>query len=187
MNGPPKAPLRSPAPPVKTRSRPGNPSPLTATLTLSDQAATERLAEAIAPCLRPGDALLLEGDLGAGKTTFARALIAARLTALGRAEPIPSPTYTLVQTYELDGVELWHADLYRLAGPEETAELGLDDALATAITLIEWPDRLGPLRPARRLDLVLAFAPADAARTVTLTAVGPGWGWLPAVLAPAAA
>lgn len=161
---------------------------MTTTLTLPDQAATERLARAIAPHLGPGDALLLEGDLGAGKTTFARALITARLAALGRSEPVPSPTYTLVQTYDLaPGPELWHGDLYRLASPDETAELGLDEAYPAAITLIEWPDRLGPLLPARRLTLTLAFAPADNARTVTLTPAGPGWDWLPAVLAPAAA
>ena len=161
---------------------------MTTTLTLPDQAATERLARALAPHLRAGDALLLIGDLGAGKTTFARALITARLDALGRAEPVPSPTYTLVQTYDLaPGPELWHADLYRLASPDETAELGLDDAFATAITLVEWPDRLGPLLPARRLAVTLAFAPADSARTATLDAAGSGWDWLPAVLAPAAA
>jgi N-acetyl-alpha-D-muramate 1-phosphate uridylyltransferase len=116
---------------------------------LPDLAATEALAAAVARHLAPGDSLGLEGPLGAGKTAFARALITARLP---RPEEVPSPTYTLVQTYELGDAELWHADLYRLAGASEIDELGLDEAFATAITLVEWPDRLGPHRPARRLD-----------------------------------
>jgi tRNA threonylcarbamoyladenosine biosynthesis protein TsaE len=143
---------------------------------LPDLAATEALAAALARHLAPGDTLGLEGPLGAGKTAFARALIAARLP---RPEEIPSPTYTLVQTYDLGDAELWHADLYRLAGASELAELGLDEAFATAITLVEWPDRLGPRRPARRLDLEIAFdRSSDDARTATLTATGPGWDWL---------
>jgi tRNA threonylcarbamoyladenosine biosynthesis protein TsaE len=156
---------------------------VTLTLTLSDQAAAERLARALADRLRPGDALCLAGGLGAGKSTVARALIAARLAAVGRTEDIPSPTYTLVQTYDLGDAELWHADLYRLSGPDEIAELGLDDAFATAITLVEWPERLGALLPARHLTLALDFvAGRDDARSATLTAAGPGWDWLPAAL-----
>jgi tRNA threonylcarbamoyladenosine biosynthesis protein TsaE len=159
---------------------------VTDTIELPDLAATEALAAAIAPRLRPGDTLALEGPLGAGKTAFARALIAARLAALGRAEEIPSPSYTLVQTYDLGPVELWHADLYRLGDASELAELGLDEAFATAITLVEWPDRLGPLRPARRLTLRLAFrAGSDSARTAVLAPEGPGWDWLADALAPA--
>ena len=150
---------------------------------LPDLVATEALAAAIAPCLRPGDFLALDGPLGAGKSAFARALIAARLAASGRSDEIPSPSYTLVQMYETEDAELWHADLYRLGDPGELGELGLDEAFATAITLVEWPDRLGPLRPARALTVALAFAPAgDTARTATLRADGPGWGWLDAAL-----
>lgn len=152
---------------------------MTATRTLPDQAATERLARAIAPHLVAGDTLLLQGDLGAGKSVFARALISTRLAEVGRSEDIPSPTYTLVQTYDLaPGPQLWHADLYRLASSAETAELGLEEAFDTAITLIEWPDRLGPLLPARRLTLTLAFAGAPDARAATLTPAGAGWDWL---------
>ena len=113
--------------------------------------------------------------------------LAARLAALGRAEDIPSPSYTLVQTYDLDGVELWHADLYRLASPAEAAELGLEEAFATAITVVEWAERLGAALPARRLMLALELVPgADDARRARLSAEGPGWDWLPAVLAEAA-
>ncbi len=156
---------------------------MTATLTLPDQAATERLAQVLAPFLRPGDALLLTGGLGAGKSTFARALIRGRLAVLGRIEDIPSPTYTLVQTYDLGPFQLWHADLYRLASPGEIGELGLDEAFESAVTLIEWPDRLTGRLPARRLDVALDFAETDDARRATLTATGPGWEWLAEALA----
>ena len=143
-------------------------------------AATERLARALAPHLGAGDMLGLTGGLGAGKSHFARALIGARLAALGRAEEIPSPSYTLVQTYDLGPVELWHADLYRLGGAGEIAELGLEEAFATAICLVEWADRLGRALPLRRLMLDLASRPAassGAARGSRRT--GPGWDWLP--------
>jgi tRNA threonylcarbamoyladenosine biosynthesis protein TsaE len=154
---------------------------------LADAAATERLARAIAPHLAAGDMLGLTGGLGAGKSSFARALIGARLAALGLAEEIPSPSYTLVQVYDLDGVELWHADLYRLGAAGEIAELGLEQAFATAITVVEWADRLGPAAPARRLELALDFVPeADEARRARLAAHG-SWPWLPAALAEAAA
>lgn len=158
-----------------------------ATLALPSPEATARLGCALAPHLSPGDTLALTGDLGAGKSLFARAVIAARLAALGRTEDIPSPTYTLIQTYDLGGAELWHADLYRLGSPDEAAELGLEEAFGHAICLIEWPDRLGPALPIRRLALDLAFAPAEDARLATLAAAGPGWDWLPAVLAEAPA
>lgn len=113
------------------------------TLHLADAEATTRLGQWFAARLRAGDCLLLEGPIGAGKSHFARALIQARL---GRAEDVPSPTFTLVQTYQAD-VELWHADLYRLTHPDEVLELGLDMAFDAAICLIEWPDRLGAHRP----------------------------------------
>jgi tRNA threonylcarbamoyladenosine biosynthesis protein TsaE len=157
---------------------------LIATLTLADPAATERLARAVAPHLGAGDLLGLTGGLGAGKSCFARALIGARLAALGRREEIPSPSYTLVQTYDLGTVELWHADLYRLGADGEIAELGLDEAFGTAICLVEWAERLGPLAPVRSLSLALDFVPGqETARRATLTARGPRWGWLDAALA----
>jgi tRNA threonylcarbamoyladenosine biosynthesis protein TsaE len=158
------------------------------TLTLADAAATARLAAAMAPHLGPGDFLGLSGPLGAGKSHFARALIAARLAALGRAEAIPSPSFTLVQTYDLGTVTLWHADLYRLASAEELPELGLDEAIPTAICLVEWPERLGALLPARRLDLTLGFIDRDDdARSLTLDPRGPGWHWLVPLLRAEAA
>lgn len=157
--------------------------PFPTEIALGDAEATDRLARALAPHLGAGDVLALSGGLGAGKSSLARALIAARLAAVGRVEEIPSPSYTLVQTYDLGGVELWHADLYRLGAAEETAELGLDEAFETAICLVEWPDRLGEALPARRLDLALAFAAEADARRARLVARGAGWEWLAGALA----
>lgn len=109
--------------------------------------ATAHLATALGRHLGAGDTLLLQGGIGAGKTLFARALIQGRLAAAGRMEDVPSPTFTLVQTY-WDGVcEIWHADLYRLTAAPDLAELGLDEAFETAICLIEWPDLLGDMAP----------------------------------------
>lgn len=126
--------------------------------------ATRQLAADFAGLLKPGDVLLLEGEIGAGKSTFARALIRSRL---GRAEDVPSPTFTIVQTYPDAAGDIWHCDLYRLTSPEEAWELGLDDAFEEAICLIEWPDRLGQERPAKALTLT--FAAGDPTHHITAT------------------
>jgi tRNA threonylcarbamoyladenosine biosynthesis protein TsaE len=122
------------------------------TLILSNADATTALGERLAALLQAGDTLLLHGSIGAGKSHLARAFIQARL---GRMEDVPSPTFTLVQTYDTDGPEVWHADLYRLTHPDEVLELGLGDAFASAICLIEWPDRLGSHTPGGALNLRL--------------------------------
>ena len=140
-------------------------------LCLADEAATERLAAAMAPLLRAGDVVALSGDLGAGKTVLARALIRA-LTS-DPDEEVPSPTFTLVQRYDSAAATVWHFDLYRLNGADEVVELGWDEAAADGIALVEWPDRLGPLLPAERLDIRLATA-GDETRLATLTGHG-GW------------
>jgi tRNA threonylcarbamoyl adenosine modification protein YjeE len=140
-------------------------------LPLADEAATEALARDVARLLRPGDVIALWGDLGAGKTRFARALIGA-LSGQGEGEEVPSPTFTLVQTYDLPAGLVWHFDLYRLDLPEEALELGLDEALADGITLIEWPGRLGNLLPRDRLDLTLEFGTTPEARIATLAPRG---------------
>jgi len=128
-----------------------------AVVDLPDAAATDRLGAALAARLRPGDTLLLSGDVGAGKSHLARALIgAARARASLPPEDVPSPTYTLVQTYALGPAEIWHADLYRLGGPDDAIELGLLEAFGSALCLVEWPDRLGPLAPTDALRLHLA-------------------------------
>lgn len=128
------------------------------TLALPDEAATDALGAQLAHLLRPGDTLALEGGLGAGKTQLARALINARQAAAGLSrDDVPSPSYTLVQTYDCGDAEIWHADLYRLTGPEDVAELGLDAAFDSgAICLVEWPDRMGAMLPAAAITLRLA-------------------------------
>ncbi len=136
---------------------------------------TAELARWIAPQLRAGDVVLLDGPIGAGKSHFCRSVIQARLSALGRMEDIPSPTYTLVQIYELDGVDVWHADLYRLTATEEAAELGLDDAFDHAICLVEWPDRLGEMRPENALSILLTPGSDPMARQVRISASDPRW------------
>jgi tRNA threonylcarbamoyladenosine biosynthesis protein TsaE len=131
---------------------------------LPDPAATATLGAALARLARPGDVIALSGELGVGKTFFARAFI---------AEPeVPSPTFTLVQIYDLPQGRVWHFDLYRLQSPDEAIELDIEDAFAEGISLIEWPDRLGPLLPAERLDVELAFGPAPEARSARLTGRG---------------
>lgn len=157
------------------------------TLRLDDLAATQRLAAAVAPHLGAGDLVALTGGLGAGKSAFARALIRARLAALGRDEEVPSPSYTLVQVYDLGDVALWHADLYRLGSVDELAELGLDEAFGSAITVVEWADRLGAAAPGRRLVVGLELVAGDEdARLARVAAVGGGWDWLAPVLAAGA-
>ncbi len=143
------------------------------TVTLADPDATDRLGAALSRALGAGDALCLSGGLGAGKSALARAFLTARLAAEGRAEETPSPTYTLVQTYEFDDVEVWHADLYRLSSLDEIEELGLFEAPERRILLIEWPDRAVGALPPRRLEAALEMA--GAGRRLTLTPVGPGW------------
>ena len=138
------------------------------TLSLPDPAANARLGARLAQMLKPGDAVLLEGGLGAGKTTLARGVIEA-LTGIADA---PSPTYTLVQHYETaDGLVLLHADLYRLEHPDELDELGIDEALDHGAALIEWPDRMGGWRPADRLEITLEDTEAGG-RTARLHAFG---------------
>ena len=122
------------------------------TADLASEDDTADLGRWLAPRLAVGDCVLLQGPIGAGKSHLARALIRARL---GRMEDIPSPTFTLVQTYTAD-VEIWHADLYRLTHPDEVAELGLEQAFSQAICLIEWPDRLGRLAPKAAVSVDLA-------------------------------
>jgi tRNA threonylcarbamoyl adenosine modification protein YjeE len=127
------------------------------TLTLPDEAATRRFATDLAGALEPGDLITLSGDLGAGKTTFARALI--RHLAGDETIEVPSPTFTMVQSYELPRFALVHADLYRVRGAAELAELGFDDAPEGAVVLVEWPDRAAGALPADRLDIAFTLAP----------------------------
>ena len=131
-------------------------------LDLTDLDATIRLGNALAHRVRVGDVIALHGDLGAGKTELARAIIRA---ATGDNELIvPSPTFTLVETYDTPRGAIWHFDLYRIDTPDQVWELGLEEALADGVTLIEWPQRLGDMLPAQRLDLTLHITEGDARR-----------------------
>lgn len=120
---------------------------------LADDAATTRLGAAVAQALRTGDAVLLSGDLGAGKSTLARGLVRALTTP---DEDVPSPTFTLVQQYE-GRLPIAHFDLYRLNDADEAFELGLDEALDEGAAVIEWPQRLGARLPRDRLDIDISI------------------------------
>jgi len=127
---------------------------------------TENAARALAEDLRTGDILLLSGDLGAGKTVFARALIRA-MTGDG-AMDVPSPTFTLLQTYDTPQGTLWHFDLYRIKNPEEIYELGWEEAMTGGIVIVEWPERLGSLAPRDAVRIEFRTAP-EAGRILTVT------------------
>jgi tRNA threonylcarbamoyladenosine biosynthesis protein TsaE len=143
---------------IQMAAAPAPPLELPLDLPLADLAATEGLGRALARLLRPGDVIALFGDLGAGKTALARALIRALPGPPGAAaEEVPSPTFTLVQTYERQPAPVWHFDLYRLEGAAEVEELGFSEALAGDIVLVEWPERLGSLLPHDALSVTLIF------------------------------
>ncbi|MEM1233184.1 MAG: tRNA (adenosine(37)-N6)-threonylcarbamoyltransferase complex ATPase subunit type 1 TsaE [Pseudomonadota bacterium] len=137
----------------------------THTFTLSDLASTAALAAHLAATAKPGDCFLLDGPVGVGKTAFARAFIQ---TLIASEEDVPSPTFTLVQMYDAPNFEIWHCDLYRLSSADELVELGLDEAFGQAVTLIEWPDRLGGLAPASAQRLVFE-ATGQETRRLTVT------------------
>lgn len=147
-------------------------------LSVTDALGMVALADALAPLAIRGDVVALRGPLGAGKTVFARGFIASRARAAGLPEDaigeVPSPTFTLVQTYDLPDTPIWHFDLFRLERPEDALELGIEEAFAVAISLIEWPERLGSLLPPGRLDLDIAFAGAGDERHLRLSG-GDGW------------
>ncbi|MEP5152633.1 tRNA (adenosine(37)-N6)-threonylcarbamoyltransferase complex ATPase subunit type 1 TsaE [Planktotalea sp.] len=127
---------------------------------------TAEFAANLARVLRAGDTILLQGDIGAGKSYFARALIQSLQDV---PEDVPSPTFTLVQTYETRAGEVWHADLYRLSDPDEAEELGLTEAFETAICLIEWPDRLADLTPGDAATLSFETTEIEDQRKITLS------------------
>jgi tRNA threonylcarbamoyladenosine biosynthesis protein TsaE len=135
---------------------------------LPNEAATAAFAARISALAVSGDIIALKGDLGAGKTTFARGFMRAR----GYEEEVPSPTFTLLQIYELGSAAVWHFDLYRINSPEEAWELGIEDAFAEGISLIEWPEHLGPLLPRRRLEIELLYGKQPEARRAVLDAGG---------------
>jgi tRNA threonylcarbamoyladenosine biosynthesis protein TsaE len=143
-------------------------------LSLPSPEATGSLAQAFAEAVQASDVILLTGPIGAGKTHFARALIQAHMAEAGQpVEDVPSPTFTLVQTYQSGQDEIWHADLYRLTHPDEVEELGLVDAFESAVCLVEWPDRLGDLRPTRAISIEFRQGDTDDGRIAVITGLPP--------------
>lgn len=136
------------------------------TIELEDEAATRALGAQLASYLRAGDVVLLRGDLGAGKTSLAR----GALEALADAEEVPSPTYTLVQTYTAKSFDVWHFDLYRLEDPADVWELGIEEAVEEGVSLIEWPERIESLLTGNELNIAIEFA--DHGRRAILTGNG---------------
>lgn len=145
---------------------------------IENETALHGLARCILDRLRGGDCLLLSGPVGAGKSALARAIIQAQMERDGLVEDVPSPTFTLVQTYETGIGTIWHADLYRLAFVDEIEELGLFDNADEDITLIEWPERLGPLTPSRHLAIAIEAGPEEDGRLLRFDPHGPGFDWV---------
>lgn len=146
---------------------------------LADAEATANLASILAQNVQSGDTVLLLGEVGAGKTHFARSFIKSLLTV---DEDVPSPTFTLVQTYDTVIGEVWHSDLYRLSAEQEIEELGLFDAMIEAVCLIEWPDRLGSYTPTDALHIELTPSSTLDSRVLIAQWDDPKWdaktkGW----------
>ncbi|WP_281973376.1 tRNA (adenosine(37)-N6)-threonylcarbamoyltransferase complex ATPase subunit type 1 TsaE [Ruegeria faecimaris] len=142
-------------------------------ITLNSPEDTTKFASRLGAILHPGDILLLQGEIGTGKTHFARSLIQSLMT---RSEDVPSPTFTLVQVYDTRKGEIWHCDLYRLSAVEEVEELGLAEAMEQAICLIEWPEKLGLLTPGSALTMTFETDPDMLdMRHITLTWTDEKW------------
>lgn len=143
------------------------------TVEIADLAALDAFAARLAGPARAGDAFTLSGELGAGKTTFSRAFIGALAKRENVPPPsdVPSPTFTLMQSYDIGSLQVFHFDLYRLKNPEETLELGIEDTAYEGIALIEWPERLGPYMPRDCLDINFTIV-GEGSRRATLQAHG---------------
>lgn len=139
---------------------------------VQDEVGTNRLSALLAKLARPGDIFALWGDLGVGKTAFARAFI-NELT--NHVEEVPSPTFTLVQMYDTLKGAVYHLDMYRLEQPDDALELGVEDAFADGICLIEWPDRLGPWLPHDRLDVTLESGDGAGTRHIGISGTTALW------------
>ncbi|MBT3789591.1 MAG: tRNA (adenosine(37)-N6)-threonylcarbamoyltransferase complex ATPase subunit type 1 TsaE [Alphaproteobacteria bacterium] len=140
---------------------------------LDDETATSALAVSLSKCLEQGDVVALSGDLGAGKTAFARAFIQALADQQQTLiDEVPSPTFTIVQIYDELVPPVWHVDLYRLEDRADTIEIGLEEGFEDGITLIEWPDRLGDGLPADHLAMNFHMAEIAGARKVSMTGHG---------------
>ncbi len=142
---------------------------------VTDLEATQALAARLAGLLGRGDVIALQGTLGVGKTSFARAIIQTLLVREGIADEVPSPTFSLVQQYFLSRFDIWHFDFYRIDNPVEAYELGIEEAFAEGVSLIEWPARIASLLPAERLDIHISTqAPMSGQRRFEFT-MSPTW------------
>ncbi|MCQ2914100.1 MAG: tRNA (adenosine(37)-N6)-threonylcarbamoyltransferase complex ATPase subunit type 1 TsaE [Alphaproteobacteria bacterium] len=130
-----------------------------------DEQGLENLAKKLAPQLNTGDCILLDGTLGMGKTVFSRAFVRA-LTS--NETEVPSPTFTLVQVYDTDKTTIWHFDLYRIKSPDEIYEIGFEEALATGISLIEWPERAKGMYPKNAITVHFEQGPEQNLRKITI-------------------
>ena len=140
------------------------------TYRIKSEAELEEIAANLAPLLKTGDVVTLVGTLGAGKTAFSRALINKMSN---EEEEVPSPTFTLVQTYDLPDISIWHFDLYRLEEKEaDILELGWEEARRYGVSLVEWSDRLGALLPKDRLEINIETGDSETERVITLTPHG---------------
>jgi len=149
---------------------------------LPNAQATWDLAHELRGGFSAGDTVLLSGPIGAGKSHFARGLIHGLLADNDKVEDIPSPTFTLIQTYHAGKLDIWHCDLYRLTSADEAAELGLIDALETALCIVEWPDRLGDETPHDALFLNFELCENVEERRLKIVTKGSKWSWVRAVL-----
>ncbi|HXZ67216.1 MAG TPA: tRNA (adenosine(37)-N6)-threonylcarbamoyltransferase complex ATPase subunit type 1 TsaE [Alphaproteobacteria bacterium] len=144
---------------------------------LPDAAATLALGRRLAALVGPGDVITLSGELGAGKTTLARGLISGLAARAGlKPEEVPSPSFPIVETYELGPLTLWHFDFYRIEEEKELEELGLSQALASGVTLVEWPERVWAALPEERLDIRLEWA-GDGRRALLAAHTRSGHVW----------
>lgn len=126
---------------------------------------TLKIAAQFAKILKPGDIVALHGTLGVGKTAFTRGVI----QALSDAKEVPSPTFTLLQTYDTAHFTLYHFDMYRLKSPEEAYEIGIEDAFADGVSFIEWPEKIGLLLPQKHIDVSIEIKPDH--RLITILGV----------------
>ena len=138
---------------------------------LENETATWALASQIANLAKPTDIITLAGDLGVGKTSFARGLIGA----IGGDCEVPSPTFTLVQSYEFSNIVVYHFDLYRIMDPEEILELGIEDAYSEGLSLIEWPERMAHYLPSVRLEIKIWNGSNKNSRNIKIVAHGDNW------------